>query len=134
MQPLKQKALERNPEEGFLTGTRWRACLITALCALWVSLSSCAFLPQGTGRAKEKSAAESPSDLTLHYEMAGRGKPILLLHGLGANTHSWRHIVGALAPSYQIICLDLKGFGASPKPLDTAYSIYDQAALVRKFI
>ena len=134
MQLLKRKAPERNPDRACLTGIRWRACLITTLCALWVSLSSCAFLPQGTGRAQEKSAAESPSDLTLHYEMAGSGKPILLLHGLGANTHSWRYIVGALAASYHVIALDLKGFGASPKPPDTAYSVYDQAALVRQFI
>jgi hypothetical protein len=119
------KVLAHHPDEECLTGIRWRACLVTTLGTLWVSLSSCTLLPQGTGRAQEKSAAESPSDLTLHYEMAGRGKPILLLHGLGANTYSWRHIVGALATSYQVICLDLKGFGASPKPLDTAYSVYD---------
>jgi pimeloyl-ACP methyl ester carboxylesterase len=134
MQLLKRNAPERNPDKACLTGIRWRACLITALYALCVSLSSCAFLPQDAGRAKGESATESLSDLKLHYEMAGRGKPLLLLHGLGANTHSWRYIVGALAASYQVICLDLKGFGASPKPLDTAYSVYDQAALVRKFI
>jgi pimeloyl-ACP methyl ester carboxylesterase len=39
-----------------------------------------------------------------------------------------------LATSYHVIVLDFKGFGVSPKPPDTAYSVYDHAALVRKFI
>ncbi|MBI3799019.1 MAG: alpha/beta hydrolase [Deltaproteobacteria bacterium] len=74
------------------------------------------------------------ANVQLHSEINGCGHPLLFLHGFGTNTHSWRYLVGTLSTSHQTIALDLKGFGASPKPLDAAYSIYDQAALVREFI
>jgi len=35
---------------------------------------------------------------------------------------------------FRVIMLDLKGFGDSPKPRDDAYSVYEQARLVRNFI
>jgi pimeloyl-ACP methyl ester carboxylesterase len=39
-----------------------------------------------------------------------------------------------LQSSYTLFSLDLKGFGSSPKPLDDGYSIFDQAALVLRFM
>jgi pimeloyl-ACP methyl ester carboxylesterase len=65
---------------------------------------------------------------------AGRGKPILLLHGLGASSYTWRTIMPQLARTHRVIALDLKGFGQSDKPLDDAYSISDQARLVEDYI
>jgi pimeloyl-ACP methyl ester carboxylesterase len=56
------------------------------------------------------------------------------MHGFGASTHSWRHIAPALSTNYRAITVNLKGFGTSPKPKDRAYSIRDQAALVRQFL
>jgi pimeloyl-ACP methyl ester carboxylesterase len=70
----------------------------------------------------------------LHVEEQGQGPPLLLLHGLGASTFTWRHIVPALARSNRVIALDLKGFGRSDKPFDERYSAADQAALVAAFI
>jgi pimeloyl-ACP methyl ester carboxylesterase len=70
----------------------------------------------------------------LHVEEAGQGAPLLLLHGLGASTFTWRHIVPALARDHRVIALDLKGFGRSDKPFDARYSAADQAALVAAFI
>lgn len=72
--------------------------------------------------------------IRLHAEEAGAGRPLLLLHGLGASTFTWRRIAGDLARNHRVIALDLKGFGQSEKPLDRAYSAEDQAALVAAFI
>jgi pimeloyl-ACP methyl ester carboxylesterase len=72
--------------------------------------------------------------VTLYAETHGEGPPVLLLHGFGASTYSWRHIVNRLAKDNTLILLDLKGFGRSSKPPDGAYSIYDQAAAVRHVI
>jgi pimeloyl-ACP methyl ester carboxylesterase len=72
--------------------------------------------------------------IRLHAESRGQGSPIVFMHGFGANTHSWRHIAPALSRNYRAITVNLKGFGASPKPKDRAYSIRDQAALVRQFL
>ena len=61
-------------------------------------------------------------------------KTLLFLHGFGENRYTWRFLVPALAQKYHLVMLDLKGFGASPKPKDDYYSIYDQAHLVYAFI
>lgn len=70
----------------------------------------------------------------LAYSSVGIGDPILLIHGFGASRYSWRHLTTALAKHHQVISIDLKGFGDSPKPRDDLYSMYDQARLVRNFI
>lgn len=74
------------------------------------------------------------SGLTLHYEERGEGRPLVFLHGFGANTHTWKHLIPRLANHYKTISLDLKGFGLSPKPVDNEYSAEDQADLVTDFI
>ncbi len=70
----------------------------------------------------------------LSYTVQGSGKPILLLHGFGANRANWRFIAPSLARSHQVWMLDLKGHGDSAKPDDKAYSLHDQARLVIGFI
>lgn len=52
---------------------------------------------------------------------AGLGEPVLLIHGLGATKGSFLPTVAALARSFQVIALDLPGFGDSYKPLNAAY-------------
>ena len=74
--------------------------------------------------------------LSLYYDEYGEksNKTILFIHGFGENHHTWRFLVPELAAKYHLIMLDLKGFGDSPKLKDKAYSVYDQALLVHKFI
>jgi pimeloyl-ACP methyl ester carboxylesterase len=72
--------------------------------------------------------------VALHVEEAGQGPPIVLLHGLGASTYLWRFMIPELARTHRVIALDLKGFGRSDKPFDTAYSAIDQARLVGAFL
>ena len=70
----------------------------------------------------------------LYCETFGSGPPILFIHGLGASLFTWRHLVPALMTDYQVILIDLKGFGKSPKPDDNSYSIEDQVDLLYQFI
>lgn len=72
--------------------------------------------------------------VSLYYEEAGDGPPVVLLHGLGESTFTWHEIVPALARRHRVIALDLKGFGRSDKPDDGAYAADDQAALVARFL
>lgn len=48
----------------------------------------------------------------------GKGAPVLLVHGIhaGASSFEWRHTVDALAQEYEVIALDLLGFGRSDRP------------------
>ena len=65
---------------------------------------------------------------------SGRGKPLILLHGLGASSYTWRKIIPELEKKYRVIAIDLKGFGQSDKPLDERYSLLDHSRLIEDFI
>ncbi|WP_421855070.1 alpha/beta fold hydrolase BchO [Novosphingobium sp.] len=49
--------------------------------------------------------------LTWHVQEMGEGPPIVLLHGTGAATHSWRHLMPLLARDHRVIAMDLPGHG-----------------------
>ena len=61
----------------------------------------------------------------IEYEVAGAGRPVLLLHGFPDSGRLWRYQVPALAGAgFQVIVPDLRGYGRSgkPGPVD-AYSL-----------
>lgn len=46
-----------------------------------------------------------------HVQEAGRGPVLLLLHGAGASTHSWRALIPRLSRSFRVVAVDLPGHG-----------------------
>ena len=46
-----------------------------------------------------------------HVQVMGDGPLLLLLHGAGGATHSWRHLMPLLAAQYKVIAIDLPGQG-----------------------
>ncbi len=108
-------------------------------CALLLTgllLMSCSGSYQRTDADVRYAAVGAGAQkVRLAYRDHGTGPAILLLHGFGASSYTWRHVEPALTASgYRVITLDLKGFGLSEKPFDDRYSIFDQAALVSQFI
>ena len=51
-----------------------------------------------------------------HYLIAGKGDPVILLHGYAQNSHMWRPLIPQLAKTHTVIAPDLRGFGQSSKP------------------
>ncbi|MEX1157970.1 MAG: alpha/beta fold hydrolase [Thermomicrobiales bacterium] len=49
----------------------------------------------------------------LHYQRAGSGEPVILIHGLSASSRWWSPNVGALAEHFEVYVIDLIGFGRS---------------------
>lgn len=49
--------------------------------------------------------------LRWHVQTWGQGPPMLLLHGTGAATHSWRALAPLLAKDFAIVAPDLPGHG-----------------------
>lgn len=47
--------------------------------------------------------------LRWHVQQAGQGPVVLLLHGTGASTHSWRTLFPMLAERHTVIAIDLPG-------------------------
>ncbi|MBX9885527.1 MAG: alpha/beta fold hydrolase [Novosphingobium sp.] len=53
----------------------------------------------------------SAGGLTWHVQEMGEGPAVVLLHGTGAATHSWRHLMPLLARENRVIAMDLPGHG-----------------------
>lgn len=60
--------------------------------------------------------------MTLNHIRRGSGRPLLLVHGLGAGWRSWAPILDELAEYREVIAVDLPGFGETP-PLTGEVSI-----------
>ncbi len=55
--------------------------------------------------------------LDWHVQVMGSGQPLLLVHGTGASTHSWRDLMPILARDFTVVAPDLPGHGfTSPAP------------------
>jgi pimeloyl-ACP methyl ester carboxylesterase len=52
----------------------------------------------------------------LHYLIAGKGDPVILMHGYAETSRMWRPLMVELAKSRTVIAPDLRGFGHSSKP------------------
>jgi len=51
-----------------------------------------------------------------HVQVFGSGPPLLLVHGTGAATHSWRDLAPRLASRFTVIAPDLPGHGFTTGP------------------
>ena len=107
-------------------------CLLGAGTLLSPAPSVSAEDSKAAGRYVDVGIPQVP--LRLWTEESGSGEPILLIHGLGASTYTWRSFLPNLSRSYRTIAVDLKGAGKSDKPNDEAYGILDQAALLKRFV
>jgi pimeloyl-ACP methyl ester carboxylesterase len=54
----------------------------------------------------------------LHYLIAGKGDPVVLLHGFAETSHMWLPLIAELADRHTVIAPDLRGFGQSSAPDD----------------
>lgn len=55
----------------------------------------------------------------IHYEVQGKGFPVVLLHGFIVNSNMWKRgtlIAGLVEAGFQVINVDLRGNGLSDKP------------------
>src|ERR1051325_2404660 len=87
------------------------------VAALWLTL-----LLAGTAAFAEDAFFVS-GGVKLHYTVQGKGEPVILIHGFGANIEmNWvmPGVLPTLAQTYQVIALDNRGHGQSEKPTKAA--------------
>lgn len=70
----------------------------------------------------------------IHYLVAGEGRPLVLVHGLGGRAEEWAPLMNGLARQhFRVYALDLLGYGRSDKP-DVDYSIESEVRIVEQFL
>ncbi len=70
-----------------------------------------------------------------HVQVAGRGPMVLLLHGTGAATHSWRDLLPRLATHFTVVAPDLPGHGfTSRPPTDAGLSLSGMASAITELL
>ena len=79
---------------------------------------------------RESSHFVRANGLRVHVQIAGTGPAMLLLHGTGAATHSWRDLLPILAKQYTVIAPDLPGHGFTERPTESGMTIPGMAATI----
>lgn len=69
----------------------------------------------------------------VHYEVYGRGRPVILLHGWLGSWGLWQETMTYLGSHYRTYALDFWGFGESGKKRET-YAVQDFVSLVDQFM
>lgn len=71
---------------------------------------------------------------TLDYDRAGTGPAVVLLHGWPGDRHDYDAVVPLLAAAHDVVVPDLRGFGASSKPLVDPAQHYGAAGQARSIV
>jgi pimeloyl-ACP methyl ester carboxylesterase len=70
--------------------------------------------------------------MQLHFQEYGRGRPVVLLHGLFGSLDNWHPIAIRLAESFRVLALDHRNHGQSPHSAEMDYPV--MAADVDRFL
>src|SRR3954470_13494112 len=65
---------------------------------------------------REASSFVQAAGLRWHVQRMGQGPQLLLVHGTGAATHSWRGLAPLLARRFTVVAPDLPGHGFTEAP------------------
>ncbi len=82
-------------------------------------------------RTITRKDSQTSTEITIHYEVIGKGKPAIVFHhGNGNRIKDWHTLgyVDALQKDFQLVLIDSRGYGQSSKPHDPKeYSIKSRA-------
>jgi pimeloyl-ACP methyl ester carboxylesterase len=70
--------------------------------------------------------------LDVRYYAAGRGEPLVVIHGGAGDASTWWKNIAELSEHYAVFAPDLPGFGGS-QPLNGNYYIHELAEFIGKF-
>lgn len=95
------------------------ACLL-ALAAVWPSSS----FGYGTPKPEVRTGTVDVEGGSLYYEEAGKGSPVVFIHGGFGDRRMWDEQFSHFAGGHRVIRYDHRGYGESPAP-GSAYSPVD---------
>lgn len=104
-------------------------CLLTTVYSTAQTDSLASKFPKDSGYLSSFDGTK------IYYEVQGKGKPVLLLHGFIVNGNSWKRAAlyrDLLNAGYKVIVPDMRGNGKSDKPHDS--TAYDNDAEAKDMI
>ena len=94
--------------------------------------------PEQLADSDSRFAVVGGDDVRIHYKLARNGEPaMILLHGFGASTFSWREVMAPLAELGTVVAYDRPSSGLTARPLPgdwTGNSPYGPEAQVEQLI
>jgi pimeloyl-ACP methyl ester carboxylesterase len=81
-----------------------------------MALSVALISPSASFAQAPQSKFAEVNGVRLHYLVAGKGDPVVLLHGFAQTSHMWRPLIAKLSAKHTVIAPDLRGFGQSSTP------------------
>ena len=73
------------------------------------------------------------NDQNINYQRKGKGPSVVILHGWGSSIDVFRGMIDFLSEKFEVIALDLPGFGLSPEP-SKSWVLDDYVYLVKEFL
>ncbi|MBB3033805.1 alpha/beta fold hydrolase BchO [Alteriqipengyuania lutimaris] len=83
---------------------------------------------------REASRFVESGGIRWHVQEIGDGPSILLLHGTGASSHSWRDVMPALADRYRLVAPDLPGHAFTGGMRDAQMTLPGMAEAVMQLV
>ena len=94
---------------------RSASMLFLATRLMVAAVATALFATAASAQSIENRFAEA-NGVRMHYLVAGKGRPVVLLHGFAENSRMWRPLIVELARDHLVIAPDLRGFGETEKP------------------
>lgn len=73
-------------------------------------------------------------DVDLHVAVGGEGPAVVLLHGFPQTHYMWRDVARALADRHTVVVPDLRGYGASDRPVADGPDTYSKRTMARDVV
>lgn len=109
--------------------------LFFVLMGLSLAVGLILYFEQRRQKSKAEGLFFESSVGPIFYNIDGQKGPfILLIHGLGGSSFSWRHISSELSHHYQVVSFDLWGFGNSGKRLVQEMSLDSQCEVINELL
>lgn len=71
--------------------------------------------------------------IKINYDVAGNGKPLVMLHGWGSNIENFRAIIEEFSKYFKVYAMDFPGFGQSEEP-DEVWNVRQYGDFVIDFM
>jgi haloacetate dehalogenase len=85
--------------------------------------------------AISRTTIVATGETEIFVQAGGSGPPLLLLHGFPQTHLMWRDIAPLLAPTFTVVCADLRGYGRSGCPASASdHAPYSKRTMARDMV